>query len=296
MEERIIDDPRKIKVKRNGAGGIEDATDELAPDAGEGAEEELELTLPEEEFEDEDLIGLAPSQLAKELERREKEAEEMRAERDRLLAEAERAAKREDYEGAEPFYAQALLYDGESEAAKRGIWICRTRNFTQTEPLFRRTVAAEFAAADGETREFVLSKIGETLRMDRDETERQAAPLRERVHGAQEKRRGAFRDNRNYYLVRFCVFAAVFVLFALAAGISATFIVRTQGIVPIVLAAAFGGIALIGLAVAFLFSRKLVVAQRLVRDNEKLSSTEEGAQLARLEERLELLELLLDGE
>lgn len=296
MEERIIDDPRKIKVKKNAVGGIEDVTDELAPETQEFAEEEIELTLPGEEFEDEDLIGLAPSQLKKELERREKEAAEARAERDRLLSEGDSRFKAGDYEGAEPFFAQALVYDADCRAAKEGVWTCRTRNFSQIELLFNRKTAVELAESDDVTRAFVLKHAGAELEAERKAAEEEAAPLREKVHSAQAGRRGAFLDNRNYYLMRFAVFAFLFVLFAIAAGVSATFIVRTQGIVPLVLVAVFGVIAFAALAVAFVYLRKLVVAQRLVSANEKLSSTEDGAHLARLEERLEVLSLLIDGE
>ena len=288
------EDPRKIKVKKNAVGGVEDVTDELAPETGEESEDEVFLELPEEY--DEDLVGLTPSQLQKELERREKAAEEARAERDRLLAAAEEYLAKGSYEEAEPLFSQALLYDPESARAGEGVWICRTRNFKDLEPLYELENAQEINYSVPVTKAFVRARAGEKLKADRAEYEAEAAPLEESFAGAQDERREAFRDNRNYYLVRFLACTVLFFLFGISAGISATFVYRTQEITPFILIGVFGGLALVFLVVGVIFSRKLLVAQRLCNENEKLSSTEEGARLSYLRGRLLCLKLILDDE
>lgn len=293
MEERIIDDPRKISVKKTAAGGIQDATDALAPEGETVGEEDIELELPPEEFEDEDLIGLAPSELKKALEKREKEAAEARAERDRLIAEGDRAFEAGDFGEAEPFYAQALVYDEENVSAQEKIWACRTHGFCEAELMLNRKSASEFADAPEEVRGYVLGKIGETFEEARRAAEEEAAPLREKVGAAQKERREAFAANRNYYRTPFLVFTAVLLGLVLAAGVSAVFIVRTQSIAPLVLTLVFAGLAVADLIPFFLSMRRLVVAERLVRTNEKLSSTGDGARLAGLEERLECLAMIL---
>ncbi len=293
MEERLMDDPRKIKVKRNAVGGVEDATDELAP------EEEVEIDLSEEELIlpeelDEDLIGLAPSQLEKELERRKKEAEEAAAERDKLLSEGEELLKKQKYGDAEPLFSQALVYDPDCTRAREAIWLCRTRNFTQTDPLYEREYAEEFSEEDPAVKGLLREKLGEKLKEERDAFEEEAAPLRERVRGAQRERRGAFLANRNYYRGRLLVFAAIFCAFVIAMSICGATIVHVRENTPVYLTIAFGALALLDLIPIIFLSRKFVVAQRFVKENETLSSTEDGARLEELETALETLALYLE--
>ncbi len=294
MEERLMDDPRKIKVKRNAVGGVEDATDALAPD-GEEVEIDVseDIVLPEEEL-DEDLIGLAPSQLEKELERRKKEAEEAAAERDKLLAAAEERLKKEKYKDAEALFSQALVYDADCLRAKEGVWICRTRNYTETERLYDRGYAEEFSASDPEVKNVLRGKLGERLEEERKAAEAEAAPLRKKVRAAQRERRSAFIANRNYYRWRLLVFVAIFCAFVVAMSICGSQIVHVRENTPAYLTIAFGALALLDLIPIVILSRKFVVAQRLVSENEKLSSTEEGAKLEELEEDLEILSLYLD--
>ncbi len=293
MEERLMDDPRKIKVKRNAVGGVEDATDELAP------EEEVEIDVPETELEipeelDEDLIGLAPSQLEKELARRKKEAEEAAAERDKLLAAGEERLAKGKYEDAEPLFAQALVYDGDCMRAKHAVWLCRTKNYTETELLYDREYAEEFAGTDPEVKKQLREKLGTKLKEEKDAFEEEVAPLREKVHGAQKERRSAFIANRNYYRWRLLVFGAIFCAFVIAMSICGAQIVHVRVNTPVYLAIAFGALALLDLIPLIFLSRKFVVAQRLVKENETLSSTEDGARLEELETALETLALYLE--
>ena len=295
MEERIIDkdELRKIKVKRNAVGGIEDVTDEIASEDEVTLEVEEEIEIQELE---EDLIGLAPSELEREFERREKAIQEARAERDRLLSEAESLLAKKKYEEAEPFFSQTLLYDADCARAKEGVWLCRTEGFEDFEAFYEKKNAEEFSKLDDKTKALVRKRVGEKLKADRAEYEAEAEPLIESFGRAQEERRSAFRANRNYYLMRFSVSAIGFLLFLLGAGISAWFIVRSNTMIPIYLTIVFGVLAFIAVGVAVVYSRKLLVAQRLCRENEKPDSTDEGARLAYLKERLECLALVLDDE
>lgn len=293
MEERIIDNEREIKIKRRREG--DDVVDALA-DGGEETlpEEELVLELPEEEY-DEDLVGLTPSQLKEELERRERALREAREESEKLtLAGAEKLGEGA-FEEAESFFAQALTYDPENAEAGKGVWQARTKEFADYEPFYQKENAEELGGAPEEVRAFVKERAGARLEGEREAFRAEERPLREKVEESMEFRRGYFRDNRNYFLVRFGIFFGLFALCLVGAGISASFIYSTRGITPIVLIACFGGAALVMLAVAIVFARKLVVANRLCRENEKLSATEDGARLAYLQDRLHCLDLVLDG-
>lgn len=297
MEERIIDkeDSRKIKIKRTAEGGIADATDELAEDAAEGTEEELFLELPETDEYDEDLVGLTPSQLEAELKRREQAAEEAKREHDNLIALAAEALEKKDYAQAESLYSQALVYLPDSPSARQGLWTARTAGFTDTEPFYDEDNALELAQSDEETRAYVLERAGDKLNAERAALSAEIEPLLPVVTEAQEKRRAAFRANRSYYAVRFGAMLGAFVLAVIGILVSANYIVRTTTVIPVVLTAVFGGIALVFLALTIVYTRKLLVAHRLCAENEKLSSTEEGARLEELQDRLGCLDEVLFG-
>lgn len=279
MEERIIDDPRKIRIEQ---------------ETGEGPAQEVELGLPEGDEYDEDLVGLSPSELERELARREKALKEAQAECEKLLSEGNRALSAGDYAAAEPYFSQALLYDPESAEGKKKLWECRSHGFRETAPLMNRSYAEEFAETDGETKAFFRGKLGDRLAAEREEAEAQASPLRGQVYEAQRERREAFSGNRSYYRARVIVFAVLLALFAAAALVSAQFFVRVNNNIPVIITIATGALAVLDLIPLALFSRKLIVAQRLCKENEQLSSTEEGEILEKLETKISIIDLYLN--
>ena len=296
MEERLIDKERerKITIKRNAIGGVEDAVEEGTPLGEEGTEEEVEIDFPEEY--DEDLVGLTPSQLEETLAAREKAAKAARAEYEKMLAEANRALAAKDYESAEPFFVQALLYDAESKEAKEGIWTCRTQDFTDLEALFTKQSERMIAAADSDTKRFLKSRAGEELKQMRKAAFEEADPLSVQVNEARKTRRAAFEENRNYYLVRFFLFLTFTLIALVAAGISALFIVRTQSILPVVFTAVFGGVCFILLLTSLVLGRKFDLARRMVILNEKPTSTEDGKRLLLLNNRIQIIDSILEEE
>lgn len=297
MEERLIDNEREIRIKRKREGvDAEDAlTDDETPE--ETPEEELVLEIPEGEEYDEDLVGLTPSQLKEELERREKARKEAEEQCRTLTAEGEEKLAAGEYADAEALFLQATLYDPESVPAGKGLWQSRTENFQKDEVFYSDDNATDFAKAPKEVREFVLEKVSARLSAEREQARSEAQPLRESVSQKQEERRAPFLANRKYYFIRFCVCVLASVLMIVGAAVSASFLYSTKNsVVPIALAASFGVLALVALVCVAVFARKLLVAHRLCRANEKLSATEEGARLQEIEERLRLLDLVLDGE
>lgn len=296
MEERIIekDEGRKITVKKTAAGGIADAVEEGTA-VGEEQEEDVVVELPEgvEEEYDEDLVGLTPTQLEKALEARARAEEQARAERDQLLTMAEEALAKGDYKKAEAAYSQALVYDKECLAAKQGVWVSLTRNFQDAGVFYELKKAKKFAEQEDEVKEFVLSRIGEELREERAKCAAEAEPLGGKVAEARKMRRDVFEDNRSYYGKCVWIWLALAVLFAVGAGVSALFIVRTMSYLPVILTSVFGGLCFLFLIVTLVFCHKLYVAAKFCRDNEKLSSTEDGKRLAYLQNRLKCLDLVL---
>lgn len=292
MEERIMDEDelRGIKKRRDGEPDDESA-------AGDEAEIEYEITEDaalegaDGEY-DEDLVGLTPTQLKEELERREKLREEAHAEALRYRAEGEAAVQREAYDEATGCFEQSLSieYDEEVEAL---YWWARTRGMTSSDVLFERETAREFAEASKPSKKLVLDAFGEELHNARAVLLEEAEPLREQVRAGQEARRAPFIANRNYYRLRFAICAVLTVLFAVGIGVSASFLLRTQSSLPTILMIVFGALTLVALCFFLYFSRKLIVASRLCRANEKLASTEEGERLEQLEDALACLDDVL---
>lgn len=291
MEERIIDREREIKIKRLKSGD----TDALEGSAEEGAEteEEIIFEIPEDEEYDEDLVGLTPSQLKAELERRKKAEEEARAECANLIKEGGDALKEHRYTEAEGFFAQALVYDADSAEAHRGLWAARTRDFSDGEALITDENATELSQEDDDTRAYVLGYFGDYLKGELAACTEAESALAPGVEEALLKRRAAFKANRKYYLVRFVAILSVMIVFIIASAVSASYIYTTTSALPVALTAAFAGCAAVVLGVLCVFGRKLLVASRLCSANEKLSSTEDGARLENLRARLENLHMAL---
>lgn len=288
MEERTLkENGRKIKLKRLQDGGT-DAVEETEEDG-----EEISLELGEI---DEDLAGLSPQETEEVLKKREKALEEARQERDKLLKEGEERLRAKKYADAEPFFSQALLYDPDFRRAQEGVWICRTKNYTDTEKFFDYKCAEEFSALPKETKAQILKNVEETLKEERAALEKERGEIEGTFLAAQKTRRKSFLKNRDYYLLRSLIFMGAFLVFLVGALLSVYFIPRTRESLPIILAIAFGAAALFSLLVGIVFLRGLYGALRLCRDNEKLSSTEDGAKLKRLRERLACLALIFGEE
>lgn len=305
MEERLIDkdESRKIKVKHTAEG--DDVVDALAPDGGEpeapGDEADYIVELPEEEDEnyDEDLVGLTPSQLKARLEAKRRAEERARAEYQKLADEAAALLGKEDYGAAEPLFAQAALYECDDGTAKRGLWICRTKNFTEIETFYDRDAAQEFYWAEDDLRNEALGKLGGPIREARERLLKEAEPLRTQYEAEKAERAEAFIANRRYYLVRSLIVIVAVVALIIGAAVSASYIMKRSDSLALILTVVFAALAFAAFVVFLIYALKTANAGRLCRANEQMSSTEAGAHLEDLENRIACLSLALgekDGE
>ena len=303
MEERLVDkeDERLIRIKKKAEGM--DAEDALTEEGEESAEseEEVLVTLPEEdgsdeEDYDEDLVGLTATELKRELERRKKAEEEAREEYDKLVSAGKEALESDDFENADSLFSQATCYPFADAETVTLLWTARTKNFTDTETFYDPDHAEEFSAESDEAKAFVREKMGEQLNGERQALQSEEAQIAPAVLEKQEERRQAFAGNRKYYTVRLCIFLGLLGLFAIGTIVSATYIVRTLSSLPVILTGVFGGLTLIAFIVALVYLMKFSGANKLCRTNDRLSSTEAGARLVRLREKLECLKLILEDE
>lgn len=280
MEERMLDDEegRRIRLARTEDGGV---------DAVEGEGEDLLY-----DFGGEDLAGLSPEERQAELERRERERKAAAEQFGSLLKEGEERLASSDFEGAAERFEQALLYDTESEPAQIGLWKSLTHGFSDFEPLLSDGNAERISEMPA-AKERVMEEMGDRLRGALSEAKEEEEKLRPSVEGARRERREAFFANRSYYAKRTFVLFCVAVLFAIATAISGNSILRTQSVVPIVLTAVFAVLTAAGVVMLIYYFGKLYAALRLCRENEKPDSTESGAKLEYLQNRIALLEQLL---
>lgn len=288
MEERIIDDEelRKVKLKKTTDG----ETDAVEDD---GTEEEYVFDVPEEEY-DESLVGLTPSQLERALEERKKAEEEARAEFAKLISAGEEALAAGNYAEAENAFAQADRYVFEDERVPVGLWTSRTQGFTVKEPFYVLEQAEAFAQVGAELKAKAREAFGAEFEAERAEAVKEEAELAPLVEEKRDERAKAFAENQKYYFVRFLAFVAVVLFSVIGAVLSATFIVRTQSITPIVLTGTFGGIALVFLVVMLVFLKKLLAANLLCRKNKIEEATADGAHLKELREKIRCLSCVLD--
>lgn len=280
MEERLLDDKesRRLKLVQTEDGGV-DAVE------GEGSDPVFELSG------DEELLGLTPSEREEALKERERARKEAAEQFEALLKEGEEKLNASDYDGAAKCFEQALLYDVESEPAQMGLWRGITSDFREIEPLLTEENVGRLLEMEVCPR--VLKELEVPLRVAQEETKREEAELEPAVTEAREKRRKAFAANRSYYAKRTFLFFCIAVLFAIGTAIAGNSILRTQSIVPVALTIVFAVLTAAGVAVLIYFLGKFYAAEKLCRTNEDPASTESGARLQVVQERMELLDRLL---
>lgn len=270
MEERVMSDEELF------GGGL--------PDVPEEGEDEL----------DEDLIGLTPEELEAELKRRADAAKEEHTASERLISEGEGLLERGAFEEAAEKFREARVHEASAKA--ESLYVCAlTKNYEDSACFYEEGIAEEVSFFSEEAHADLMERMGERLLAEREEYRGEEGPLSEKVERSAAERREAFKVNRDYYLVRFLICLAAWVLPGLGAAVSGSFILRVAGAVPLIVCLCFGGAALVAFGVFCFFARKLFVAQKLCSDNEKLSSTEDGKRLLELRARIEALTLVLEG-
>lgn len=307
MEERIIDEEigRKIKVKKlqNGETDVVDELSEAENTDVENAEnaeineEEFAFEIPELEDDDEDLVGLSPEEA---LALRQKKAEEeaaRKAEYEALIAMGEEQLTAGEFAEAEATYEKALMLDDVATEASVGYWRAKTENFENPDVLMDEYVESGIENLEFdlgyEAVEIIKAEFkGKFARRYQQLTDEET-PLREKVTGAQERRRAILKPRRKKSGLSFAVSSAVFVgsLAATVAFGLKNFTVKGDSfMLPTIIA---GAVSVVAFVVFGVFTNKFVNACRIYRANEKLSSTDDGARLEEIAEYKDLYEKFL---
>ena len=298
MEERTIDNEELRKVRLTRTGGVTDVVDDTLPEEtaeNAAADEENYVLESDGETLDDALVGLTPAQYRAEIERRERAAREAHAACEKLCDEGESRLAAQEWEAAEERFGEAFRTEPQNARAQTGLWSALTRGYTSGEVFATGTGAAVLEETDMALRDRLREQFGSQLRAERAALSEEAAPLRAAVEAGQAERRGPFLANRNYYLLRLGVCIAVTLACIAGVLIAASFLLRVQNALPIVFTGVFGLFTLASLAAVAVFARRTLVAFRLCRENERLSSTEEGERLMQIEDRIACLSLSLDA-
>ena len=311
MEERIIDEEigRKIRVKKL-QDGTTDVVDELAEsesangadgaenvENGEVSEEEFAFELPEMEEDDEDLAGLSPEEA---LALRQKKAEEeaaRRAEYAALVATGEEQLTAGDFAAAEVTFEKALLLDDEATAASVGYWRAKTEDFENPDVLIDEYLESGFENLEFDlgyqATEIIKAEFKAKFARRYNELVAEEEPLKEKVLGAQERRRAILKPRRKKSAIAFGISSAAFVgsLAATAVFAMKNFTVKGDAyMLPTIIA---GAVSAVVFGVFGVFTNKFVNACRIYRANEKLSSTDDGARLEEIAQYKDLYENFL---
>ncbi len=303
MEERIIDDEygRGVRLKKTKNGYV-DVTDEtLENEAVEETADADEALFEFPQFatdeDDEELAGLTPEQAAELIKRREEEAAAKKAEYERRIAEGEELLKTGSFRAAELQFEKALTLDDEATAASVGYWRAKTSDFAEPDALI-----SEYADAGIESLEYDLgyqaaeqikTEYKATFEKRVQELSAEEEPLASSVEGKQVSRRAVLKERIKKATVAFFVSAlpaAALLVLSIVFGLKNFTTRENTFVLPTVL---FGVGFVLAFIVFIVFANKLINALRMNAANEKLSSTEEGAQLEQIRKYKELYLALL---
>ena len=281
-EERLIDDDKdkKYRIKINADGEEEFVIEEGKEEEAESVEE-VAFEAPDDTENDEEAAVMTPEQYALKLEQEKKEREERQAKAKELTAQAEADLKAEKYATALDYLEQAEELDEENG----DIYALRMRVYTRDFTEFGQvSQAAENAAgvknyASDEVKAAMYKKASVQLDDNIAALRNEVVALNKENEEKKAERAVRFKAERKNALI---FFFCAFVLFAAAVCLCANFatIIYTVSTGKyLVLTCVFGGISAILLLVFAFAARKLNVACRRIRLNNRNTSTSLGREL-----------------
>ena len=308
MEERMIDDEygRGIRLKKTKDGYV-DVTDELAEkqdgelvaeNEGDGGEEiTFEFPILDVDEDDEDLVGLTPSEARALRQKKAEAAAQRRADYERACAEGNELLAAQSYRAAELKFEKALNLDEVATEASVGYWRAKTADFSNPDELASEYVEAGIQSLEYDlgydAAEIIKKEYRSVFEKRVAELSAEETPLAEEVEGKQERRRTVLKARVKKAGIIFAAVSCAFVLIAALAVIFGLKNFTTKDNSYVLLTIVFAALSLVGLVVFLVFTKKFINALRIYRKNEDLAETEEGARLLEIREYKELyLDLL----
>ena len=299
-EERIIDEEygRGVRMKKTKDGYV-DVTDELAEegevggeDGSEEAVDEVTFEFPEMEEDDEELVGLTPEEAMALRKKKEEEARQRKEEYEKLVAEGEALLAEGSFHAAESNFERALQLDRIATAASVGYWRAKTEDFKNPDVLIDEYLESGYENLEFdlgyEAVEIIKEKFSAQFQRRYDELTEEEAPLKEQVEEMQNRRRSVLKPRLKKTGIAFacgCVALLVAAFFTVFFGLQNFTVRDNRYILPTIIAA----VATVAVFIVFgVLTNRFINAGRIYRQNERLSSTEEGARLEEIGEYKEL--------
>lgn len=295
MEERIIKDEygRGIRMKKTEDGYV-DATDELAEEnesleESEVAEDEVLFEFPQIDEDDEELAALMPEQAEALKKKREEERMKKQAEYEERMRQGNLYLSEKEYSKAETEFSAAVELAFGSSEAQVGLWKAKTEDFACPDRLpegyreYGDGAYGEFAYdAGAEGIETLKKEYGFVFQKRLAELKEEKTPLEKDVLAAQTSRREILAERKKKHLAFFLATLLPAVIL-LAVGIVFAARINTRpDWLYLYVAAGFGAAFLLSFFVFVAASNKLINTRRIIRENEDLSSTEDGARLVEI--------------
>lgn len=281
-EERLIDDDKdkKYRIKVNADGEEELVIEEGKEETAENAEE-VAFEAPEVEENDEDAAVMTPEQYALKLEQEKKEREERQAKARDLVKKAEADLKVEKYATALDYLEQAEELDSENGDIYALRMRVYTRDFTDYTQVSQAAENAEGVAkyADGEVKAAISKKASATLDENISSLRNQVVALNKQNEEKKAERAVKFKAERKTAIIFFACAFALLALSASLCGYFASVIYTVSTGKYLVLTCVFGALSAIMLLVLAFAARRLNVACRRIRLNNRNTSTSLGREL-----------------
>ena len=288
-EERLIDDDKdkKYRIKVNADGEEELVIDESRSEQTENIEE-VSFEAPESEDNDEDAAVMTPEQYAAKLEQERLEREERQAKAKDLVEKAEKDLKTERYATALDYLEQAEELDGENGEIYALRMRVYTRDFTDYTQIEDAAKSAEGVKeyAEREVKDAIYKKASASLEQNIAELRAKVTVLNKENEQKKAERAVTFEKDKKIAII---FFVCAFVLFAAMAslcGYFASIIYTVSNGSYLVTTCVFAGISFLLLLVTAFAARKLNVACRRVKLNNRNTSTSLGRELLEKQARL----------
>ena len=256
----------------------------------------LPLALDELQEDDESLVNLTPEEAAALLKRREEKARQDKERYEKLKKEGEAALDNGDYKTARECFSKANEIFSDELDLNVGYMRAYSEDFTAWDKFETVMEVYEqcFASAGEPFAKRVKEAFGEKLQAQLTEWKKEEEASAASFNAAQAERREVFSaraKKQNGTLLKLCIpfFPAL-----LICVLSLCFINAIEGNLFVILAVVFGAIAAILLIPTLIASKNAMNANRLLRENEDIYSTQEGRNLARLRDTIEGISFILN--
>ncbi len=302
-EERIIDDEygRGVRLRKTKEGFV-DVTDELVetPSEAEEVGEEISFAFPmvDTDEDDEDLVGLSPEEAAELRKQKEEAAERLFADYTQAVAEGNELLQTGSYHAAELKFEKALGLDPVATEASVGYWKAKTANFSNPDVLIDEYTEQGLEEMEYdlgyEALEAIKKEYHGVFQNRYEELKAKEEPLFLEVSSKQERRRVILQERRKKKLLAFILGAVptlVCLVLTVIFGLK-NFSTPDNTYIPVTLV--LGGVTLVGLFVSLGLGNRLANACKIYAQNELLESTEEGAELKEIMERMDMYAQLVE--